>query len=87
MLIISLGHNRLSCFVALDYEIMSLYEREQEGSVLNPFLNPLEFWQRYNWIQVNKRFYENAIRSNGLLGVNTATNPLFFLRLSIPGLG
>ena len=41
-------------------------ERERESRVLNPFVNPLEFWQNYlvNWIQVNRGFYENAIKVN-----------------------
>jgi hypothetical protein len=41
-------------------------EREQESRVINPFLNPLEFWRRYliNFIQANKGFYENAIKAN-----------------------
>jgi hypothetical protein len=41
-------------------------EREEESRVLNPFVNPLEFWQNYlvNWIQVNRGFYENAIKVN-----------------------
>ena len=41
-------------------------EREQEGRVINPFLNPLEFWQRYliNFIQANTGFYENATKAN-----------------------
>jgi hypothetical protein len=41
-------------------------EREKESRVLNPFVNPLEFWENYlvNWIQVNRGFYENAIKVN-----------------------
>ena len=41
-------------------------EREKESRVLNPFVNPLEFWQNYlvNCIQVNRGFYENAIKVN-----------------------
>jgi hypothetical protein len=41
-------------------------EGEQESRVINPFFNPLEFWQRYliNFIQANRAFYENAIRVN-----------------------
>jgi hypothetical protein len=43
-----------------------LLEREQENRVINPFLNPLEFWRRYliNFIQANRGFYENAIKAN-----------------------
>jgi hypothetical protein len=41
-------------------------EREKESRVLTPFLNPLEFCHNYliNWIQVNRGFYENAIKVN-----------------------
>jgi hypothetical protein len=41
-------------------------DREQETPVINPFLNPLEFWRRYliNFIQANRGFYENAIKVN-----------------------
>jgi hypothetical protein len=41
-------------------------DKEQGSRVLNPFVNPLEFWQNYlvNWIQVNRGFYENAIKVN-----------------------
>jgi hypothetical protein len=41
-------------------------EREQESRVINPFLNPLEFWRRYliNFNQANRGFYENAIKTN-----------------------
>jgi len=41
-------------------------ERERESRVLNPFVNPLEFWQNYlvNCVQVNRGFYENAIKVN-----------------------
>jgi hypothetical protein len=41
-------------------------ERGQTNRVLNPLLNPLEFWQNYlvNWIQANRGFYENAIKVN-----------------------
>ena len=41
-------------------------DKEQGSRVLNPFVNPFEFWQNYlvNWIQVNRGFYENAIKVN-----------------------
>jgi hypothetical protein len=41
-------------------------EREQEGSVPNPFLNPIRVWQNYlmYWIEANRNFYENAIKTN-----------------------
>jgi hypothetical protein len=41
-------------------------EREQESRVINPFLNPLEFWRRYliNFIQANRGFYGNAMKAN-----------------------
>jgi hypothetical protein len=41
-------------------------EREKESRVINPFLNPLEFWQNYltNWIQASRGIYENTIKSN-----------------------
>jgi hypothetical protein len=41
-------------------------EREQEGNVLNPFQNVIRIWQNYliDWIEVSRKFYENAIRTN-----------------------
>jgi hypothetical protein len=41
-------------------------EREQEGTVPNPFLNPIGVWQSYlmDWIEVSRNFYENAIKTN-----------------------
>ena len=41
-------------------------EREQEGNVPNPFLNLIGLWQNYliYWIEVNRNFYENAIKIN-----------------------
>jgi hypothetical protein len=41
-------------------------EREQEGNVPNPFLNPIGVWQNYliYWIEVSKNLYENAIKTN-----------------------
>ena len=41
-------------------------EREQEGNVPNPFLNLMGLWQNYltYWIEVNRNFYENAIKTN-----------------------
>ena len=41
-------------------------EREQEGAVPNPFLNPIRAWQKYliDWIEVNRNFYENAMKTN-----------------------
>jgi hypothetical protein len=41
-------------------------EGEQESRVINPFLNPVEFWRRYliNFIEANTAFYENTIRVN-----------------------
>jgi hypothetical protein len=41
-------------------------EREQEDSVPNPFLNPIRVWQNYlvYWIEANRNFYENAIKTN-----------------------
>ncbi len=43
-------------------------EREQEGNVPNPFLNPIGVWQNYliDWMEVNRNFYENAIETNEL---------------------
>jgi hypothetical protein len=43
-----------------------LPEQEQQSRVLNPFHNPLEFWQNYliNWIQASRGIYENAIKAN-----------------------
>jgi hypothetical protein len=45
---------------------MMASEGEHESRVINPFLNPLEFWRRYliNFILANRAFYENAIRVN-----------------------
>ena len=36
------------------------------GNVPNPFLNPIRVWQNYliYWIEVNRNFYENAIKTN-----------------------
>ena len=41
-------------------------QREQEGNVPNPFLNPMGLWQNYltYWIEVSRNFYENAVRTN-----------------------
>jgi hypothetical protein len=41
-------------------------EREQEGNVPNRFLNLVSLWQNYltYWIEVNRNFYENAIKTN-----------------------
>ena len=41
-------------------------EREQEGNVPNPFLNAIAVWQNYliYWIEMNRNFYENAIKTN-----------------------
>lgn len=41
-------------------------EKEHKGYVSNPLLNPIGFWQNYliNWIEVNRGFYENAIKAN-----------------------
>jgi hypothetical protein len=41
-------------------------EREKKGNVSNPFLNLIGLWQNYliYWIEVNRNFYENAIRTN-----------------------
>ena len=41
-------------------------EREQEGNVPNPFLNLISLWQNYlkYWMDVNRNFYENAIKTN-----------------------
>jgi hypothetical protein len=41
-------------------------ETEHEGNVLNLFLNPTRVWQNYliYWIEVNRNFYENAIKTN-----------------------
>jgi hypothetical protein len=46
--------------------VVSDREQQQETPVINPFLNPLEFWRRYfiNFIQANRGFYENAIKVN-----------------------
>jgi hypothetical protein len=40
-------------------------EREQ-GNVSNPFLNLMGLWQNYliYWIEVNRNFYENAVKTN-----------------------
>jgi len=39
--------------------------REQEDAS-NPFLYPIQAWQNYllYWMEVNRNFYENAIRTN-----------------------
>jgi len=44
----------------------SATKRWHEGDVPNPFLNPIRAWQNYltDWIEVNRNFYENAIKSN-----------------------
>jgi hypothetical protein len=41
-------------------------EREREGNVPNPFLNPIGVWQNYliDWIEMSRNFYENAIKTN-----------------------
>ncbi len=41
-------------------------EKEQEGYVFNPFLNPIGFWQNYliNCSEASRGFYENVIRAN-----------------------
>jgi len=41
-------------------------EREQEGNIPNPFLNLVSLWQNYliYWIEVNRNFYGNAIKTN-----------------------
>jgi len=41
-------------------------QREQVGNVSNPFLNFVGQWQNYlmEWIEVNRDFYENAIKTN-----------------------
>jgi hypothetical protein len=41
-------------------------QREQEGNIPNPFLNPIHVWQNYlmYWNEVNRNFYENAIKTN-----------------------
>jgi hypothetical protein len=41
-------------------------DKEQESRVINPFLNPQEFWRNYliNFIQANRGFYEYAINAN-----------------------
>jgi hypothetical protein len=41
-------------------------EGEQEIRIINPFHNPLEFWQKYliNWIQASRGIYENTIKAN-----------------------
>jgi hypothetical protein len=39
---------------------------EREGNVTNPFLNFIRIWQNYliYWIEANRNFYENAVRTN-----------------------
>jgi hypothetical protein len=41
-------------------------EKEREGNVPNPFLNPIRVWENYliDWIEVSRNFCENAIRTN-----------------------
>jgi hypothetical protein len=41
-------------------------EREHEGNVPNPFLNLIGLWQNYlmYWIEANRNFDENAIKTN-----------------------
>jgi hypothetical protein len=41
-------------------------QREQEGNIPNPFLNPIQIWQNYliYWMEVSRNFYENAVRTN-----------------------
>jgi hypothetical protein len=41
-------------------------EREREHNVPNPFLNLVGLWQNYltYWIEVNRNFYENAVKTN-----------------------
>jgi len=41
-------------------------QREQEGNIPNPFLNPIHVWQNYliYWMGVSRNFYENAVRTN-----------------------
>ena len=41
-------------------------QREEEGSVSNPILNFVGLWQNYlmEWTEVNRNFYEDAIRTN-----------------------
>jgi hypothetical protein len=43
-------------------------ETEREGNIPNPFLNLIGLWQNYliYWIEVNRNFYENAIKTNEL---------------------
>ncbi|PWU79931.1 MAG: hypothetical protein DLM72_14785 [Candidatus Nitrosopolaris wilkensis] len=44
---------------------MMASEQELESRIINPFLNPLEFWRRYliNSVQTNRAFYENATKA------------------------
>jgi hypothetical protein len=39
---------------------------EREGNATNPFLNFIRIWQNYliYWIEANRNFYENAVRTN-----------------------
>jgi hypothetical protein len=39
---------------------------EKEGTVPNPFLNLIGLWQNYltHWIEVNRNFYQNAVKTN-----------------------
>jgi hypothetical protein len=41
-------------------------EKGQQGDVSNPFLNLIGLWQNYlmYWFEVNRNFYENAIKTN-----------------------
>jgi hypothetical protein len=41
-------------------------QREQEGNIPNPFLNPMRFWENYltYWMEVSRNFYGNAIKTN-----------------------
>ncbi|HET7148854.1 MAG TPA: hypothetical protein VFI73_10190 [Candidatus Nitrosopolaris sp.] len=41
-------------------------EKDQQGYISNPFLDPIAFWQNYliNLIEANRGFYENASKAN-----------------------
>jgi hypothetical protein len=41
-------------------------EKGQQGNVPNPFLHFVTLWQNYlmGWIEVNRNFYGNAIKTN-----------------------
>jgi hypothetical protein len=56
--------SRLTTVQILKYTMAP--EGEEESRVINPFINPLEFWRRYliNFIRANRVYYENAIRIN-----------------------